>query len=400
MFARNSLFIMILLALAGSFSGCVVANSPAATPIGGETTSGTASIVVAWTIAGQPASSGCSAKGLTSVDALVLDAAKSKILGKATASCATGQVTVSNLPVVGGVWLQIDGYTPSDVAGSPSWGNDPTSGPFNLIANKLIQVEAPVDLIKLSGGTTYNGQGNVYVTWTVQGKNPATACGTFGISTVTVHVKDEKKNELAYIEAPCSAGNATIAKVPAGASRYVQVDVFGPKLPESWGNISLAGPFSVVDAQTTNSPSAIDLDRRSVISFDWAFASGSCASKGVGTVHVQVRDSKNNIAVPMTDPWAAKPCELSASSGYDARVIDYAHVTPTCAIPPNAKGLVICNAPAGGIGLFLTGTANGSTYPIVGGSMNVQNFQANTEIDSLTPIVLAPCSGSNPCQQP
>lgn len=399
MFASFRQLGLVLLTLTAGLSGCVVATSTPE-PIGSTVTTGNASIVLAWTVAGQPASSGCGAKGLVSVEALVLDAAKAKILGKASAACTAGQVTVSNLPANNGVWLQVDGYAASDPAGTPSWGNDPVNGPFNLIANKIVQPDAPIDLVKLQGGGTPTGQGNVYVTWTVQGKPAASGCGDFGINTVVVHVKDDKKNELAYIEAPCTAGNATIAKVPAGAMRYVQIDAFGPKLPESWGNVSLAGPFAVVANQTASAPAAIDLDRRSVLSFDWAFASGNCASNGVSTVYVQVRDKNNQVVVPMNDAWAAKPCDLSASSSYDARVIDYAHATPTCAIPPNAKGLVICNAPNGGIGLMLTGTSANSTKPLVGGSMNVLSYTAGTEIDSLTPIVLAPCSGANPCQQP
>ncbi len=396
MFASARQLGLALLTLTASLSGCVVATG---TPQpAGTTVAGTASFVLAWTVAGQPASSGCGAKGLVTVDALILDAAKAKILGKASAACTAGQVTIQNLPATSGTWLQIDGYTASDPAGSPSWGNDPLSGPFVLISNKIGQPDAPIDLVKLQGAPT--GQGNVYVTWSIKGKPAASGCGDFGINTVTVHVKDDKKNELAYIEAPCSAGNATIAKVPAGSARYVQIDAFGPKLPESWGNISLAGPFAVVANQTASAPSAIDLDRRSVLSFDWGFASGTCASNGVATVYVQVRDKNNQVVVPMTDAWAAKPCDLSTASSYDARVIDYDHATPTCAIPPNAKGLVVCNAPAGGIGLMLTGTGANSTNPLVGGSMNVLNYQAGTEVDSLTPILLAPCSGANPCQQP
>ncbi|MBI5609591.1 MAG: hypothetical protein HY902_12030 [Deltaproteobacteria bacterium] len=397
MFASFRQLGLMVLTLAAGLQGCVVATGTPE-PAGTTVNTGTASFVFAWTVAGQPASSGCGAKGLVNVEALILDAAKAKILGKASAACTAGQVTVGNLPAAGGVWLQVDGYTASDPAGSPCWGNDPLNGPFNLIANKIGQPDAPIDLVKLQGTPT--GQGNVYVTWTVQGKPAASGCGDFGITNVIVHVKDDKKNELAYIEAPCTAGNATIAKVPAGGARYVQIDAFGPKLPESWGNISLAGPFPVVANQTASAPAAIDLDRRSILSFDWAFATGTCASNGIATVYVQVRDKYNQVVVPMTDAWAAKPCDLSASSSYDARVIDYAHATPTCAIPPNAKGLVVCNAPAGGIGLMLTGTSASSTKPLVGGSMNVLNYQAGTEVDSLTPILLAPCSGANPCQQP
>jgi hypothetical protein len=202
------------------------------------------------------------------------------------------------------------------------------------------------------------------------------------------------------LQVPCSAGNATVANIAAG-KRFVQLDAVGPSAPEAWGNINLDGPMVIENGKVTSAAKAIDIAKRSVISLDWAMANGgSCAGNGVGTVYVEVRDANNKLIVPMSDPWAAKPCSLTSADSYDARVIDVGYAQPQCAIPPNAKGLVLCNAPAGGLGVFLTATPASSTFAKLGGSMNITGFEAGSHIAVISPVVLSPCSGANPCVQP
>lgn len=387
-------FAAFLLAAAG-LSGCIVDREPTAltaAPL-------TGTLTLEWTVAGQAAQGGCAAVGLTKVDVLVLDATKSKILGKTSASCAGGRASVF-VPPATGVWVQVDGYTPNDPAGSPSWGNSPLTGPHSITANKEVQIAAPVDLVKLSSVTPPSGSGNAYVTWTVGGEAPAAGCAKRSISAVNVRILDEQRKEIAQLQLPCSAGNATVANIAAG-KRFVQLDAVGPSAPEAWGNINLDGPMMIENGKVTSASKAIDIAKRSVISLDWAMANGgSCAGNGVGTVYVEVRDANSKLIVPMNDPWAAKPCSLTSADSYDARVIDVGYAQPQCAIPPNAKGLVLCNAPAGGLGVFLTATPAGSTFAKLGGSMNITGFEAGTHIAVISPLVLSPCSGANPCVQP
>ncbi len=384
-------------AAALAMSGCVVSepSTLTATPIGP-----TGAVVLAWTVDGQPAASGCAAVGLTKVDVLVLNSAKTQVLAKGSAACSAGQVTVSAVPTVAGGWLQVDGYAANDPAGSPSWGNSPLTGPHTITANQTVQVAAPVNLVKLSAVVQPSGKGNVYVTWTVKGEQPGTGCTQRAITSVTVRILDEARAEIASQQAPCSAGNATVANVPAG-SRYVQIDAVGPAAPAAWGNINLAGPLKVENAKVTSGAKPIDLDLRSVISMDWAMANGgTCAGNGVGMVYVEARNAANQLIVPMNDPWAAKPCTLGSADSYDARVIDMGFAKPQCAIPPGAKGLVLCNVPAGGAGVFLTATASGSSLPKLGGSVQVKGFEPGSHIALLTPVLLSACSGANPCVQP
>ena len=280
--------------------GCVVANEPTtltATPI-------TGSLSLAWTVAGQPAQSGCAAAGLSKVDILVLDGTKTKIIAKGSSNCANGQATLS-VPAAVGAWVQVDGYSPNDPAGSPSWGNSPLTGPHTITADKEVQIAAPIDLVKLSS-VTPSGSGNAYVTWTVAGEAPASGCAKRGISAVNVRILDEKRKEIAQLEVPCSTGNATVANIAAG-TRYVQLDAIGPTAPESWGNVNLDGPMKIENGKVTSASKAIDIAKRSVISLDWAMANGgSCAGNGVATVYVEVRDANNKLIVPMNDPWAPR----------------------------------------------------------------------------------------------
>ncbi len=383
-----------LLASAG-LSGCIVDREP--TTLTAAPLSGT--LTLEWTVDGQAAQSGCATAGLTKVDVLVLDATKSKILGKTSASCAGGRASVIT-PPASGVWVQVDGYRPNDPAGSPSWGNSPLTGPHTITANKEVQIAAPVNLVKLSSITPPSGSGNAYVTWTVGGEAPAAGCAKRSISAVNVRILDEQRKEIAQLQVPCSAGNATVANIAAG-KRFVQLDAVGPSAPEAWGNVNLDGPMVIENGKVTSAAKAIDIAKRSVISLDWAMANGgSCAGNGVGTVYVEVRDANNKLIVPMSDPWAAKPCSLTSADSYDARVIDVGYAQPQCAIPPNAKGLVLCNAPAGGLGVFLTATPASSTFAKLGGSMNITGFEAGSHIAVISPVVLSPCSGANPCVQP
>ncbi|MBM4345494.1 MAG: hypothetical protein FJ100_19145 [Deltaproteobacteria bacterium] len=356
-----------------------------------------ASLAVGWTVKGQAPASGCQSAGITKVTVSVFDKAQTTVLGGATAECKAGQILVSNLPAASGAYLQLDGYTASDPAGKPSFGNPKPTGVFTLSAGTTTAVSTPIDLVQL-GGAASAGKGNVSVTWTVLGEAPASGCAKRGITDAQVRVLDDKRAELASATVACTAGAATVAGVPAG-SGYVQIDAVGPAAPASWGTVNLAGPFVLKDGQVVSPPKALDLGQRTVVSLDWAFESGSCTSHGVQTVFVEVRDGADKVVIPMNDAWAGKPCDLSALSSYDARVLDFGFAQPNCAIPPGAKGLVVCNVTGDKIGLHLTG-ADSKLKAVVGGSMQISPIVAGTHVALPVQLKLAPCSAGNPCKAP
>lgn len=356
-----------------------------------------ASLAVGWTVLGQAAASGCAAAGIAKVTVSVFDKTQTSVLGSATADCKAGQVLVGNLPVASGVYLQLDGYTANDQAGKPSYGNPKLTGEFALTAGTTTAVSTPIDLVQL-GGAPATGKGNVSVTWTVQGEAAAAGCAKRGISDVQVRVLNDKRAEQASVTVACATGAATVAGVAAG-SGYVQIDAVGPAAPASWGTVNLAGPFTLKDGQVVSPPKALDLGQRTVVSLDWAFESGSCASHGVQTVFVEVRDGADKVVIPMNDAWAGKPCDLSALASYDARVLDFGFAQPQCAIPPGAKGLVVCNVSGDKIGLHVTG-ADSKLKAVVGGSMQISPIVAGTHVALPVQLKLAACSAANPCKAP
>ncbi len=356
-----------------------------------------ASLAVGWTVLGQAASSGCASTGIAKVTVSVFDKTQTTVLGSATADCKVGQVLVGSLPIASGVFLQLDGYTANDQAGKPSYGNPKLTGEFSLTAGTTTAVSTPIDLVLL-GSAPVSGKGNVSVTWTVQGEAAATGCAKRGITDVQVRVLNDKRAEQALATVACKDGAATVAGVPAG-SGYVQIDAVGPAAPASWGTVNLAGPFVLKDGQVVSPPKALDLGQRTVVSLDWVFESGSCASHGIQTMFVEVRDGADKVVIPMNDPWAGKPCDLSAVASYDARVLDFGFAQPQCAIPPGAKGLVVCNVSGDKIGLHVTG-ADGKLKAVVGGSMQIAPIVAGTHTALPVQLKLAACSASNPCKTP
>lgn len=355
-------------------------------------------IAASWTVLGQAPAAGCASAGLTKIVVSVLDHAQAKVLGSATATCAAGQLTVSNVAPAAGVYLQVDGYGPNDPDGKPSYGNSPLTGEFTIAAGTTAAVSTPIDLQKLGAARAPAGKGNVAVSWTVMGEPAATACAKRGIDKVNVRILNDKRGEIASLSAKCSDGAATVANVAAG-NGFVQLDASGPAAPASWGNINLAGPFALKDGQVVSPPKAIDIGQRTVISLDWSLQSATCGGSGVQTVFVEVRDAADKVVIPMSDPWAGKPCDLSSASSYDARVLDFGFAQPQCAIPPGAKGLVVCNISAATIGLHATGV-DSKGQPVVGGSMQVSPVTPGNHVALPVVLQLAPCSANNVCSKP
>ncbi len=394
---------LVWLAVCGVFgasaSGCVV-NDRRQIGAGAGDGATKGAIATAWTLGGQPAAVGCAATGVVKVVVSVFGKGQTTAFASASAACSAGKLSVTGLTPIAAVVLQLDGYTASDVAGKPSYGNLAPAGDFSITGATTTAVSAPIDMVKLGEGTsTSTGKGNVYVTWTVLGEAPATACSKRGITQIKVRVLDDKRAEIASLTAPCKAGNVTVANVPTG-TRLIQLDADGPAAPASWGSINVAGPFLIKNAEVTLSGKALDIGQRTVFSLDWLFAEGgACTKAGVQTVYVEVRDAADKVVIPMSDPWAAKPCELTNLASYDARVLDFGFAQPQCAIPPGAHSLVVCNVTGAAIGLHATGVT-ASNQSVVGGSMLIKPIAAGTHTALPVPLLLAPCGPNNTCTKP
>jgi hypothetical protein len=351
----------------------------------------TGSISLGWTVLGTAANTGCAKYGVQTIAISVLDGSGKQVISTGSVPCANGSAIISNVPS-GSRMLQLDGL---NAQGQLVVGNDPLTGPFQVTGGTQTVISPAVNLVQLSGA------GGLTLTWTVLGKAPATECAKYELTNVDVRVLDDQKTQvLASVQVPCKNGTATLSNIPAGA-RYIQLDGLGPQTADSYGNVLLAGPVQIMANNDAKLANAIDIGKRTVVSLDWAFADGgSCASHQIGSVLVEVRDAGDKVVVPMNDPFAVKPCSISASSTYAQRVVDMGFVQPMCAIPPGAKGLVICNIPGSTIGVTLSGANQPSGAIQFGGSMQVKQIPVGTHIPVATALLLAPCTAGNPCTAP
>ncbi len=352
------------------------------------------SVAVSWTVNGDAALAGCLKNQLDKVVVSVLDQSQKTILASAQATCTAGQLTVTGVPA-GSSYLQLDGITTQNQS---TWGNATLYGPFTVIGGATVAISKPIDLTLLQPV----GGGSVAVSWTIYGQPAAQACAKFGVDHVTVSILDASQSQtLGGATVSCATGSATVSGL-TGGNGYVQVDGASAAGQFNFGNAAVYGPIQVPGSGTLVVPAPIDLiDLRATVSLDWQFADGgSCGSHNVSTVYVEIRDGANKVVVPMNDPYAAKPCNLSSADANDVRLIDMQFAKPTCAVPTGAKGLVICNILGSTIGVTLS-TKDASTGAIAyGGSMQVKQIPPGTHTPIATPILLAPCSGSNPCTTP
>lgn len=357
------------------------------------------SVAVAWTVDGTSPSTACAQAGVQNVVVSAVDESQQSFLASVAVPCSDGQATLPNVPA-GTRYLQLDGFRAGDPASSPSYGNLSLYGPLTVFAGQTTAVSTPVDIVPLGG--TPVGKGNLRMTWTILGEAASTACAKQAISQVNVRVltSDNLRQEVTSKQVNCTAGTADIDGLAAG-SYFIQLDAVGPAAPASWGNINLTGPIQVANGQRTIGSKAIDIGRRTVVSLDWQYDdAGTCASHNHTDVYVEVRSAKQQVIVPMNDPYAQKYCDLVTTDGYTDRVLDMATVEPQCAIPPGAKGLVICNIADATIGVTLSATPAKSKVAAYGGSMLIQQIVQGTHVALPTPIVLKPCGSGAPCTNP
>jgi hypothetical protein len=194
----------------------------------------------------------------------------------------------------------------------------------------------------------------------------------------------------------CALGSVTVKDVAFGTV-WVQLDAV-PSSGVSWGNVNLAGPIGVSgDAlvQTQN------IDLRSVVTLDWKFADGqTCGQHNVVDMLVEVRDAANKVVVSFKDKDAKKPCSVAATNVYAQRVIDLLSADGKCALPPGAKGLVLCNVGSGALGVTVSALDQKSGQVTFGGSMQIKNLQAGTYSQLTTSLELKACSPTNACAVP
>lgn len=358
-------------------------------------------VAVAWTVGGQSPATACAAAGLANVVVSAVDESQQTFLASVSVPCAEGQATLPNVPA-GTRYLQLDGFAPNDPPNSPSYGNANLYGPMTVFAGQTTVVAAPIDLVPL--GNVPVGKGNVRVSWSILGEAVTTACAKYGITGVNVRLlmADGSRQEVAATQATCTAGTADVDNVAAG-SYYVQIDATGPAAPAAWGNVNLTGPIQVAGGQRTIGNKAIDIGKRTVVSLDWKYEDGgTCASHSHTDVYVEVRRGSQQVIVPMNDPLARKYCDLVTTDGYVDRVIDLAYVEPQCALPPGAKGLVLCNVASSDttLGVTLSATKSNSKVAEYGGSMLIQQLVPGTHVALPTPILLKPCGSGAPCTNP
>ncbi len=250
------------------------------------------------------------------------------------------------------------------------------------------------------------GLGTLQLAWTINGQPAASACGANGLTKVHISLLDStKQNIIATAEANCASGGANMTGVPTGTA-YVQLDGATAAGVLTFGNPTVFGPVNILPSATTFIDGAIDLvSMAAVVSLDWQFQDGgTCGSHGAQFVLVEVSDLTNGttqVVVPMSDPWAKKPCDIGPNSNYDARVIDMQFATPTCTIPTGAKGLVVCGITGTAIGVRISVIEAASNTILYGGNMQIKQIPAASHVPIDVPLYLAPCNTTdNICGAP
>ena len=364
-------------------------------PVGAST--GNSSIAVTWTVAGASPLTGCAQNGIQTVVVSIVDSSKTKVLASAQAACSLGGLKISNLAPMT-FYVQLDGYTAQDAQGAPSWGNANLTGPQNLDTATDLSFQNPIDMVKLTGGTTPTGKGDLTVNWTVFGQAAAAGCATYSINNLAVTVFGADKTQLlATQQVACSAGQVKFSALPAG-TRYVQIDEANPPDNNSYGSVNMTGPVTIVSDQSIGLQAPIDIGQRTIIALPIAFANaGSCAANGVSNVRFKVKGN-DTVIVPFLDADATKPCDLSTAT-YAQRVIDLKNSPPQCAVPAGLQGLVVCNA-AGYTKVTVDAQGLIGNAISFAGELTATPIKDGTLTKLTTALSLQSCSAGDPLCQP
>ena len=377
--ARRFALFCLTTAAALFSSGCIVNTS----------TSGMGTIEVQWS------SAECNQFGVATVRVRSIASGFAEV-SKGGIACDKGFATLVVNPGVHTV--TIDGFS-----------NGNTLVSQVAIGNLFVEANGvtTTPIVGLNGGgvQTGGGAGAIQVSWTIDGQSAQFACGQRSLTKVTVSILDASKSKvLASGEVACTAGGANLIDVPVG-SVWLQLDASTADGSIIYGNANPYGPIQVTPSATMLVQTPIDMvDLRATVSLDWQFADGgTCGQHGSQSVFVEISDTAtgNKVVVPMNDPLAKKPCNIGASSSYEARVIDMQFATPTCAIPPGAKGLVICGIRTSAIGVRISVLDAQQNAIFEGGSMTIKDIPAGQHTAITVPLYLSACdSVKNICGAP
>ncbi len=230
-------------------------------------------------------------------------------------------------------------------------------------------------------------------------------CQAHAVQKVVISILDEtKKTVLASAAVSCGAGGANLIDVPEGRV-MLQLDGVTADGAVTFGNDPLLGPLDVKAGIGIAIQNPIDLrDLRGTVSLDWAFADGgTCGSHSTSTVYIELSDlaSGAKVVVPWNDPWAKKACDLGPTASYAARAVDMQFAEPSCSIPVDAKGLVICGVRTSTLGVRAFAVDKVTGNPTYGGTMIIKPVEMGKHTLVANPLLLSPCdSVPGACKTP
>lgn len=361
---------VVALAMVSGLSGCVVNSSRRL-----------ATIEVDW--APQSGYS-CATVGVSTV-AIRLTGSNGSVRDL-TVQCErlTQQISVEE----GTYTVTVDGIGPGGnlVVQGPAQTVYASAGSIQLTSLVIFPAPAPIT----------PSSGSVDIAWTVLGQAPAAACGKYGVQSVTVTVLDATRTKVdASAEVACTTGSVIIDFVPPG-THYLRLDGRTQQNVLQFGTINDYGPITVTAGVKTFVQNALNIaDLRSAVSLDWVFADGgNCSTHNVTTVKIQITDGAGKIIVPYDDAAATKPCNLNGASELQ-RIIDLQSVAPTCAVPPGAKGLIICNVLQDKLNVSVLAFDATTGAPSYGGGFGIANIPISAHLPLNQPMVLSLCNNSS-----
>lgn len=255
-------------------------------------------------------------------------------------------------------------------------------------------VEADVNTLSpiIEMFATSTGMGSLRVKWTAAGMSAVTGCAQLGLDTVTASVFNSNFTAvLAQEAAQCEAGEVVIDDIPPGQV-WLQLDGRDAQDHAFWGNIKAHGPLDIY-ADTVATPTTAQdvVDLRATINIPWQFANGkTCGGNGVGTVKVEISRPTGTVLVPMSDADATKPCDISAATPLANKAIDLQFTTPTCAIPANADGLILCGILEPNLDVRAVAVSEQGVVTF-GGWLKIRSLTLGTFTPNTKPLYLESC---------
>jgi hypothetical protein len=260
------------------------------------------------------------------------------------------------------------------------------------------------ELLLFSAGNQLTGNASLTFSWTVAGQAPSVGCAGAGLSTVVASLVDPSTKEIVAStpDVDCANGSMLWESVPAG-TYSLQLDGKNSNGLVTFGNVPLTEPFLITANTALEFSSVIDLtDFSSSVSLNWSFSNGAtCGANNIEFVFIEITDANGEVLVSMNAKDATFPCAIGPGTPLTQRLIDVRSETPTCNVPPNTQGLVICGITDTKVGIRIS-TLNATTQQITqGGSMSLESIPSGQHSVISDLLVLSPCNGvSNICASP